>query len=74
MTAPDVLAVVDEKVGEAVVEARPVAGLEADTVGGGRGDVQGEGLRLHAVEERHVFLLWRLRCSWDAGSGVVHRC
>lgn len=65
MTAPDVLDVVDEKVGEAVVEALPVAGLEADAVGGARGDARGEGPRLHAVVERHLFLLRRLHCSSD---------
>lgn len=55
--APDGLGVVDEEVGEAVVEAPPVYGLEADAVGGGGGHTLGEGRRLRAVEKQHLFLL-----------------
>lgn len=55
---PDVVRVVDEQVGEPVVEAPPVDGLEMDGVGAS-GDLERELLALGAVEE--VYLLLRLR-------------
>lgn len=79
MTAPDLLGVVDEEVGEPVVEAPPVDGLEADEVGGGRGDAPGKGLRLNAVEELTLFfsgasIAAPMGCGRWRGSSLLGSC
>lgn len=75
MKALDVLGIVDEVVGEAILEAPPIDGLEEDAVSGGRGDTLGKGSDSTQWKSVAVFFYsGSIAVSMEVGGGEVHRC